>query len=57
MKSSFEKVDRRFDKIEAGQSHLKDQAKGLKDDLSDTPTRRQFEDLKSRVEKRHPLSG
>ena len=57
MKAQFKKIDSRFNKIEVGQDHLKDQIDGLKADLSDTPSRRQLEDLKSRVEKHHPLSG
>ena len=57
MKSSFEKVGQRFDKMEVGQSHLKDQVNGLKADLSDTPSRREFERLKSKVDRHHPGPG
>ncbi len=56
MKSRFTKVDNRLNKLEVGQAHLKDQIDGLKADLSDTPSRRQFEKLKARVEKYHPLT-
>ena len=57
MKSGFEKVGRRFDKMEVGQPHLKDQIDGLKADLSDTPSRREFQQLKSKVDRHHPGPG
>lgn len=41
-------------KREAG--FLKDEINGLKADLSNTPSRREFEELKARVDKYHPLS-
>ncbi|MCZ6529042.1 MAG: hypothetical protein O6949_01750 [Chloroflexi bacterium] len=56
MDKRFDKVDRRLDTLEVGQSYLKDQIDGLKADLSDTPSRRQFEKLKARVDKYHPLT-
>ncbi len=63
MIAGFQRVDKRFrsiehnlKKLEVGQSHLKDQIDGLKADLSDTPSRRQFEKLKARVDKYHPLT-
>ena len=56
MDRRFDNVDRRLDTLEVGQSYLKDQIKGLKADLSATPSRRQFEKLKARVDKYHPLS-
>lgn len=63
MNSRFEKVYKRFDKVEGrldtlevGQAHLKDQMNGLKADLSDMPSRRQFEKPKVRVDKYHPLT-
>ena len=57
MKSRFEKVDRRFNKIEVEISHIKDQLRGLKADLSDTPTRREFQQLKSKIDRHHPGPG
>ncbi|MCI0558947.1 MAG: hypothetical protein MN733_10660 [Nitrososphaera sp.] len=36
--------------------YLKDDIDGLKADLSDTPSRREFNELKARVDKYHPLS-
>lgn len=56
MDKRCDKVDRRLDTLEVGQSYLKDQINGLKADLSDTPSRRQFEKLKARVDKYHPLT-
>ena len=37
MDKRFDKVDRRLDTLEVGQSFLKDLINGLKVDLSDTP--------------------
>ena len=56
MDKRFDKVDRRLDTLEVGQPYLKDQITGLKADLSDTPSRRQYEKLKTKVDKHHPLS-
>ena len=56
MHKRFDKVDRRLDTLEVGQAHLKDQLNGLKADLTDTLTRRQFEKLKVRVDRYHPLT-
>ena len=47
----FDKVDRRLDRLEVGQSYLKVQINGLKADLSDAPSRRQFNKLKARLTK------
>ena len=56
----FENVDTRFDNLEAKidltRKEFKDEIDGLKADLSDTPSRREFQDLKARVDKHHPLS-
>ena len=56
-------IKRNLDEIKSGQqelkvsiSYLKDEVKGLKADLSDTPSRRQLHELKERVDKYHPLS-
>lgn len=56
MDKRFDKVEGRLDRLEVGQSYLKDQISRLKTDLSDTPSRRQFEKLKARVDKYHPLT-
>ena len=56
----FEKVDNRFDnlgaKIDLTRKEFKDEIDGLKADLSDTPSRREYQELKARVDKHHPLS-
>ena len=56
----FENVDNRFDNLEAKidltRNEVKDEIDGLKADLSDTPSRREFQELKARVDKHHPLS-
>ena len=64
MIAGFQRVDKRFrgidhslKKLEVGQSHLKDQIDGLKADLSDTPSRREFQQLKSKVDRHHPGPG
>ena len=64
MIAGFRRIDKRFrgidhsmNKLEVGQSHLKDQIDGLKADLSDTPSRREFERLKSKVDRHHPGPG
>ena len=49
----FDKVEDRLDDLKSGQRWLKDDIGGLKAELSDTPSRREFEDLKSRVNKYH----
>ena len=54
--SQFANVENRLDRIEAEMSYVKDEIKGLKADFSTTPSRREFEELKVRVEKRYPLS-
>ena len=50
----FASIDKRLAKLEVGQAHIGDQINGLKADLSDTPSRREFEQLKARVDKYHP---
>ena len=54
MNLRFKAVDDRLDNLKSGQRFLKDDIRGLKVELSDTPSRREFEDLKSRVDKHHP---
>lgn len=56
LNSRFDKVESRLDNLEVGQALLKDKLDGLTADLSDTPSRRQFEKLKARVDKYHPLT-
>ena len=55
MNTRFDNVENRLRNVEVELSHVKDEITGLKADLSDTPSRRQFEELKARVDK-HPLS-
>ena len=57
MDKRFKGVDNRLNKLEVGQSHLKDQIDGLKADLSETPSRREFQQLKSKVDRHHPGPG
>ena len=57
MDKRFDKLDRRLDSLGVGQSYLKDQIDGLKADLSDTPSRREFQQLKSKVDRHHPGPG
>ena len=59
--SFFDQVDKRLDNVEGrldtldvGQSYLKDQINGLEADLSDTPSRKEFQELKSKVDQYHP---
>lgn len=42
--------------IRADVTFIKDDIRGIKADLSDTPSRRQFNQLKARVDKYHPQS-
>lgn len=51
MNARFKAVDDRFDKVELGQKFLKDDIRGLKGELSGTPSKREFEKLKTRVGK------
>ena len=64
MDKRFDGMDRRFDKIdgnitklESGQGHLAEKIKDLRADLSDTPSRREFQQLKSKVDRHHPGPG
>ena len=53
-------MNTRFDSLEANmnqtKAELKDEIDGLKADLSNTPSRKEFEEVKARVDKHHPLS-
>jgi archaellum component FlaC len=55
MNTRFDKVEDRLSNVEVELSHVKDEVKGLKADISTTPSRREFQDLKKRVDKHHPL--
>jgi archaellum component FlaC len=41
--------------VKAELIYVKDEINGLKAELSDTPSRREFNELKSRVDEYHPL--
>lgn len=47
----FDKIDKRLDKIEGDIYFIKRDVKDIKADLTDTPTKREFNDLKSKVDK------
>jgi cell division protein FtsB len=49
----FSKQGKRFDKLEAGQKDLQRQINDLKYDI---PTQKEFDTLKSKVDKYHPLT-
>jgi uncharacterized membrane-anchored protein YhcB (DUF1043 family) len=51
--AKFDKVGERFDKLEAGQKDLQRQISDLK---YDTPTQKEFDTLKDKVDKYHPLA-
>ena len=53
MNTKFVKVDEKFDKLEAGQKDLQRQISDLK---YDTLTQKDFDTLKSKVDKYHPLT-
>ena len=53
MERMFSKQEKRFDKLESGQKDLQRQIGDLK---YDTPTQKEFDTLKSRVDKYHPLT-
>ena len=53
MNAKFARVDERFDKLEAGQKDLQRQISDLK---YDTPTQKEFDTLKSKVDKYQPLA-
>ena len=56
MNTRFDGVENRLRTVEVELSHVKDEINGLKGDLSATPSRREFEKLKTRVDKHYPLS-
>jgi archaellum component FlaC len=56
MNTRFDNMDDRLRKVEVELSHVKDEVNGFKVELSDTPSRMEFEELKSSVKKHQPLS-
>ena len=52
----IEKVEARLDNLERDMSFVKRDIRDIKADLSDTPTRKEFTELKSRVDRYHPAS-
>jgi archaellum component FlaC len=52
----LEKVEEDIHGVKVELSHVKHEINGLKADISTIPSRREFEELKGRVDKRHPLS-
>ena len=55
MNSRFDKMESRLNGLEVEVRGVKDEVRGLKAEFSVTPTRREFEELKARVDKYHPL--
>ena len=56
MNTRFDEVDNRLRKVEVELSFVKDEMNGLKADLSTTPSRREFQELKSKVEKHYTIN-
>ena len=68
MQEMFDQQDKRFDNVEGRLDNLeqnvselkmdmrqvKDDMKGIKAEFSDTPTKREFSELRERVDKYHP---
>ena len=52
----LDSVDSRLDTMNLEIRGLKNSVNGIKVELSDTPSRREHEKLKSRVDKYHPLA-
>ena len=50
----FEQVDHRFDRLE---TDVRDIRRRMIDQEVNTPTRKEFSELKARVDKHHPLVG
>jgi archaellum component FlaC len=51
MNSRFDKVENRLQSVETEVRFVKDEINGLKADLSTTPSRHEFEELKTKVDK------
>jgi hypothetical protein len=56
-KDDLSRVERKIDKLEVEVRHVKDVTEGLKADLSVTPSRGEFEELKARVDRYHPMTS
>jgi hypothetical protein len=56
MKSGFKQVDSRLARLEAEVSSVKDDIKGLTEELSLKPSRIEFNELKRKVDKYHPTA-
>lgn len=56
VRQAIGQVNSRLNSLKGGQSHLKDEIKGLLAELSTTPSRAQFEKLKARVDKYLPAT-
>jgi predicted nucleic acid-binding Zn-ribbon protein len=52
----FQEIDKRFDKVDSELSGIKDEIDGLKAELSDVPNKKEFNELKARVDRYHPSS-
>ena len=53
---SFDKIEGRLDNLDRETTFVKREIHDLKADLSDTPTRKDFNELKGRVDRFHPPS-
>jgi hypothetical protein len=49
MKTGFKQVNTRLDKVEADVLYMKDDIKGLTADLSDVPTRKEFNEVMAKA--------
>ena len=49
-----EEVNTNFDKVKVRLRGVEDEVKGLKSELSNTPTRKEFNKLKEKVDRYHP---
>ena len=56
MRDGLKQTNSRFDKLEVEVRGVKDDVRGVTAELSDTPSREQFEKLKAKVDKYHPIS-
>ena len=56
MNARFDNVENRLQRVETELTFIKDEVNGLKADFSTTPSRQEFEKLKTKVEKRYPIN-
>jgi len=54
IKPLFDKLSGRLEKVEVDVKHLRQGQNELKAELSDTPSRKQFNDLRDKVIRHHP---